>query len=78
MLLQHPGIIGIVVVGIANARLTEMVVACVRLRESWQWSESNCDQSSKNKELLLSSEVLRQHCREKNLTGYCVSNFTVA
>ncbi|KAH9796070.1 2-succinylbenzoate--CoA ligase /(peroxisomal) [Citrus sinensis] len=70
VLLQHPGIIGIVVVGIANARLTEMVVACVRLRESWQWSESNCDQSSKNKELLLSSEVLRQHCREKNLTGF--------
>ncbi|KAH9747738.1 2-succinylbenzoate--CoA ligase /(peroxisomal) [Citrus sinensis] len=70
VLLQHPGIIGIVVVGIPNARLTEMVVACVRLRESWQWSESNCDQSSKNKELLLSSEVLRQHCREKNLTGF--------
>ncbi|GAY33939.1 hypothetical protein CUMW_008890 [Citrus unshiu] len=70
VLIQHPGIIGIVVVGIPNARLTEMVVACVRLRESWQWSESNCDQSSKNKELLLSSEVLRQHCREKNLTGF--------
>ncbi|KAL9452870.1 hypothetical protein AB3S75_008623 [Citrus x aurantiifolia] len=70
VLLQHPGIIGIVVVGIPNARLTEMVVACVRLREGWQWSESNCDQSSKNKELLLSSEVLRQHCREKNLTGF--------
>ncbi|KAK3188692.1 hypothetical protein Dsin_028253 [Dipteronia sinensis] len=70
VLLQHPGVIASVIVGITDTRLTEMVVACVKLREHWQWSDDSYELVTKNKRLLLSSDVLRQHCREKNLTGF--------
>ncbi|CAK7345905.1 unnamed protein product [Dovyalis caffra] len=71
MLLQHPGVIATVVVGVPDARLTEMVVACIKLRESLQWTNNNCKQSAENK-LTLCSEILRNHCRENNLTGFKV------
>ncbi|KAE7996058.1 hypothetical protein FH972_000807 [Carpinus fangiana] len=35
ILFQHPGVIGVVIVGIPDARLTEMVIACIQLREHW-------------------------------------------
>ncbi|KAL5771805.1 hypothetical protein ACOSQ2_011729 [Xanthoceras sorbifolium] len=70
VLLEHQGVIASVIVGITDTRLTEMVVACVKLREHWQWSDDNYEHFTKNKGLVLSSEVLRQHCREKNLTGF--------
>lgn len=70
ILLQHPGIIAIVVVGVPDARLTEMVVACIRLRDNWQWTDSTCKQSAENHELILSSEILLHHCRMRNLTGF--------
>ncbi|TXG48122.1 hypothetical protein EZV62_027416 [Acer yangbiense] len=70
VLLKHPGVIASVIVGITDTRLTEMVVACVKLREHWQWSDDSYEHVTKNKGLLLSSDVLRQHCREKNLTGF--------
>ncbi|KAI4299709.1 hypothetical protein L6164_033141 [Bauhinia variegata] len=66
ILLEHPGITGAVIVGIPDARLTEMVVACIRLREDWQWSE----QSVSDKELHLSREHLHQYCMEKKLTRF--------
>lgn len=70
ILLQHPGVIGIVIVGIPDARLTEMVIACFQLRENWYWSDKSFEHSTENKGLVLSSEILRHYCREKNLTGY--------
>lgn len=71
ILLQHPGVTASVIVGITDTRLTEMVVACIKLREHWQWSNDNdYDHVTENKGLVLSSEALRQHCREKDLTGY--------
>ncbi|GAV67241.1 AMP-binding domain-containing protein [Cephalotus follicularis] len=70
ILAQCPGVTGVVVVGIPDTRLTEMVVACVRLRENWQWSHENCTHSIKDKEVLLSSDILQNFCREKNLTGF--------
>ncbi|XP_059436562.1 2-succinylbenzoate--CoA ligase, chloroplastic/peroxisomal-like, partial [Corylus avellana] len=70
ILLQHPGVIGIVIVGIPDARLTEMVIACIQLRENWYWSDKSFKHSSENKGLVLSSEILRHYCREKNLTGF--------
>lgn len=71
VLLQHPGVIASVIVGIPDTRLTEMVVACVKLREHWQWSnDSDGGSLTGNKKLVLSREILRQHCREKKLTGY--------
>lgn len=71
MLLQHPGVIATVVVGVPEARLTEMVVACIKLRQSWQWTNNNCKQSAENN-LTLCREVLRDYCREKKLTGFKV------
>ncbi|KAJ6724095.1 OBG-LIKE ATPASE 1 [Salix viminalis] len=71
MLLQHPGVLATVVVGIPEARLTEMVVACIKLRESWQWIDKICKQSAENN-LTLSREILGIYCREKNLTGFKV------
>ncbi|KAJ0081707.1 hypothetical protein Patl1_11407 [Pistacia atlantica] len=75
ILLRHQGVIAVVVVGIPDTRLTEMVVACVKLRDNRQWSDSNSEQPAENKQLYLCSEVLRQHCRENNLTGYCLLNY---
>lgn len=70
ILLQHPGIVGTVIVGVPDAHLTEMVVACVELREHWHWSHGSFEHSSKNKVPVLSGAILRRYCREKNLTGY--------
>ena len=70
MLIQHPGVISSVVVGIPDLRLTEMVVACIRLRENWQWSNNSSKYSVQSNDLFLSSEILRHYCREKNLSGY--------
>ncbi|XVF23098.1 hypothetical protein REPUB_Repub13aG0008800 [Reevesia pubescens] len=72
VLIQHPGVISSVVIGIPDPRLTEMVIACIRLRENWQWSDSSSEYSAQSNELLLSSEILRRYCREKNLTGFKV------
>ncbi|XP_006415458.2 2-succinylbenzoate--CoA ligase, chloroplastic/peroxisomal isoform X2 [Eutrema salsugineum] len=66
VLLEHPGIVSAVVIGIVDVRLGEMVVACVRLQESWVWSDvGNC-----NRDFELSSEALKHHCRTKNITGF--------
>ncbi|XVF75050.1 hypothetical protein PTKIN_Ptkin13bG0157800 [Pterospermum kingtungense] len=71
ILIQHPGLISCIVVGIPDPRLTEMVVACIRLRENWQWSNDSSKHSVQNQSnnLFLSSEILRHYCREKNLSG---------
>ncbi|KAJ4702962.1 2-succinylbenzoate--CoA ligase [Melia azedarach] len=78
ILLQHPGVTAIVIVGIPDARLTEMVVGCVKVRKNWLWSDNNVEQSAESKELVLSSEVLRQHCREKNLTGFKIPKIFIS
>lgn len=71
ILSQHPGVMGIVVVGIPDARLTEMVVACIQLRNDWQWSHrSSLRHSISEERQHLSSDILRQYCKEKNLAGY--------
>ncbi len=36
-LMKHPGISSVAVVGIPHERLTETVVAFVRLRDKWVW-----------------------------------------
>ncbi|KAF3966674.1 hypothetical protein CMV_009243 [Castanea mollissima] len=70
ILLQHPGIVGTVIVGVPDANLTEMVVACVQLREHWHWSHGSFEHLPKNKVPVLSGAILRRYCREKNLTGF--------
>lgn len=70
VLSQHPGISSIVVVGVPDSRLTEMVVACIRLKKGWQWAEFGLNHSTEDGVQSLSSEILRQFCKGKNLTGY--------
>ncbi|CAK9141173.1 unnamed protein product [Ilex paraguariensis] len=70
VLSQHPGVSGIVVVGLPDPRLTEMVVACIQLKDNWQWADLSYDHPAENKDLSLSSEILQIFCREKNLTGF--------
>ncbi|CAH8354830.1 unnamed protein product [Eruca vesicaria subsp. sativa] len=67
VLLEHPGIVSAVVIGIMDVRLGEMVVACVRLQENWLWSNvENRNRGGSE----LSSEALKHHCRTNNLTGF--------
>ncbi|GMH26058.1 hypothetical protein Nepgr_027901 [Nepenthes gracilis] len=72
VLSQHPGICSVIVVGIADDRFSEMVVACIRIRESWQWIDSNANECVRHSELCLSSEILKNYCKEKNFTGFKV------
>ncbi|XP_074264103.1 2-succinylbenzoate--CoA ligase, chloroplastic/peroxisomal isoform X2 [Silene latifolia] len=65
----HPGISSVVVTGIPNARLGEMVVACVQIRENWVWAD-NVGNSLGRTKLYLSNEVLKEYCRHKRLTGF--------
>lgn len=41
ILLQHPGVAGIVVMGIPEARLTEIVAGCICVKENWLWSDKS-------------------------------------
>ncbi|XP_061339709.1 2-succinylbenzoate--CoA ligase, chloroplastic/peroxisomal isoform X4 [Gastrolobium bilobum] len=66
ILREHPGIASVVVVGIPDAYLTEMVAACIQLGENWQWSE----QSASNEEFHLSRKNLQQYCMENNLSRF--------
>ncbi|XP_038678815.1 2-succinylbenzoate--CoA ligase, chloroplastic/peroxisomal isoform X2 [Tripterygium wilfordii] len=70
ILLRHPGLTAIVVLSIPDAHLTEMVVACVQLRENWKWCDRNLKSSAENKELMISSDILRQYCRDEKLTRF--------
>ncbi|KZV46273.1 2-succinylbenzoate--CoA ligase, chloroplastic/peroxisomal-like [Dorcoceras hygrometricum] len=66
----HPGVSKIVVVGVPDPRLTEMVIGCVQLKQGWRWSGSGSSNSAQDQANVLSSESLRQYCKDKNLTGF--------
>lgn len=70
VLLQHPGISAVVVIGLPHARLGEMVVACVQIKENWIWTDLYAGQLPSNVEWLLSTGVLKEYCRQKSLTGF--------
>jgi len=67
VLSQHPGVFRAVVVGIPDPRLSEKVIACITIREDWRWVDQKLWHSEGVKEL--SSEILRNYCRQQNLTG---------
>ncbi|THG00660.1 hypothetical protein TEA_010160 [Camellia sinensis var. sinensis] len=69
ILSQHLGVSGIVVVGLPDARLTEVVVACLQIRDNWRWADSCSDHLAGKKDQTLSTQILRQFCRKMNLTG---------
>ncbi|XP_028096393.1 2-succinylbenzoate--CoA ligase, chloroplastic/peroxisomal-like [Camellia sinensis] len=70
ILSQHLGVSGIVVVGLPDARLTEVVVACLQIRDNWRWADSCSDHLAGKKDQTLSTQILRQFCRKMNLTGF--------
>ncbi|GMP71678.1 hypothetical protein CsSME_00029994 [Camellia sinensis var. sinensis] len=70
ILSQHPGVSGIVVVGLPDARLTEVVVACLQIRDNWRWADSCSDHLAGKKDQTLSTQILQQFCRKMNLTGF--------
>ncbi|KAE8655306.1 2-succinylbenzoate--CoA ligase [Hibiscus syriacus] len=75
VLIHHPGVFSSIVVGIPDPCLAEVVVACIRLRENWQWSDDSSESSDQSNGLFLSSTILRRYGREKNLTEYALLNF---
>ncbi|KAI3680888.1 hypothetical protein L6452_35667 [Arctium lappa] len=72
VILKHPGISAIAVIGLPDIRLTEMVVACIQLNHNWTWAGSSSDSTTTEKEQCISSETLKQFCRTNNLTGFKV------
>lgn len=67
VLSQHHGISGVVVVGVPDSRLTEMVIGCIRVNDGWQWADSGVDNGQIQ---CLSCQILRQFCKGRNLTGF--------
>ncbi|KAL4200711.1 hypothetical protein AMTRI_Chr02g212560 [Amborella trichopoda] len=65
ILSRHPGIAGVVVVGIPDDRFTEAVIACVRVKEKWSWGGDDPHAT-----LQLSSSLLRDYCKQQNLSGF--------
>ncbi|MED6135057.1 hypothetical protein PIB30_042743 [Stylosanthes scabra] len=63
----HPGIASVVVVGIPDAYLTEMVAACIQLAENWHWLEQS---NHSNQEFHISSKSLHQYCIQHNLSRF--------
>ncbi|XP_014518787.1 2-succinylbenzoate--CoA ligase, chloroplastic/peroxisomal isoform X1 [Vigna radiata var. radiata] len=75
IILQHPGITSVVVVGIPDAHLTEMVAACIQLRENWQWSEQL---TVSNEEFNLSRKNLQLYCIENHLSRFKIPKMFIA
>ncbi|KAK1309021.1 hypothetical protein QJS10_CPA09g00731 [Acorus calamus] len=69
VLCQHPGVVSAVVIGLPDTRLSEAIVACVRIRENWRWMDSDSHRTKENERRTISGLVLRKHCRTKSLTG---------
>lgn len=70
VILQHPGISGVVVTGLPDIRLTESVVACIQLKDNWQWIDLASGSLINDKDRCLSKEIIQQFCCDKNLTGF--------
>lgn len=68
ILSRHPGVCGIVVVGVPDARLSEMVVACLQIKEEWEWIDQSCGPPRHTEKLNLCSDSLCKYCKEKKLT----------
>ncbi|MCL7034390.1 hypothetical protein MKW94_006390 [Papaver nudicaule] len=70
VLSRHPGISGILVVGIPDPRLSEMVIACVQVRENWRWADQNSDFSQEKEKPTISPEILQMYCKEMKLSRF--------
>ncbi|KAI3921574.1 hypothetical protein MKW98_013508 [Papaver atlanticum] len=70
VLSKHPGISKILVVGIPDPRLTEMVIACVQVRENWRWADQNSDFLQEKEKQIISTEILQNYCKEMKLSRF--------
>lgn len=70
VLLKHPGISSILVVGIPDPRLSEMVIACVQVRENWRWADQNSDFLQEKEMPVISTVVLQKYCKEMKLSRF--------
>ncbi|KAF3787277.1 2-succinylbenzoate--CoA ligase [Nymphaea thermarum] len=71
VLLQHPGILESVVVGIPDTRLSEAVAACIRVKIEWNWIDGNSSFLSPNmKSQTLSCKILQSYCKQMHLSGF--------
>ncbi|XP_072968598.1 2-succinylbenzoate--CoA ligase, chloroplastic/peroxisomal [Typha angustifolia] len=68
VLYGHPGIAKIVVVGVPDIRLAEKVVACVKIKDDWKWFDTKFNHLGDEK--VLSAEILRNYCRQRNLSRF--------
>ncbi|KAJ6840180.1 2-succinylbenzoate--CoA ligase, chloroplastic/peroxisomal isoform X1 [Iris pallida] len=75
LLCQHPGVVYAIVVGIPDTRLDEKVVACIVIREDWNWIDQVSSHSQGGNDL--SSGILLTYCRQRNLTGYKIPKFFI-
>lgn len=77
VLSKHPGVARAVVVGLPDTRLTETVVACIQLKPTWTWADYSSKPSAKDNYQCLSSEILQNFCKDKNLTGFKVPKYCI-
>ncbi|KAL8106957.1 hypothetical protein AgCh_023674 [Apium graveolens] len=77
VLMEHPGVSRAVVVGLPDTRLTEIVVACIQLKPKWTWTDYCSKPSAKDNYQCLSSEILQNFCRDKNLTRFKVPKYCI-
>ncbi|CAN6471085.1 unnamed protein product [Victoria cruziana] len=71
VLLQHPGILESVVIGIPDTRLSEAVAACIRIEAEWNWTDGDSSFLSPNvKPQVLSCKILQGYCKQMHLSGF--------
>ncbi|KAI3950826.1 hypothetical protein MKW92_044310 [Papaver armeniacum] len=70
VLSKHPGVSSILVVGIPEPRLSEMVIACVQVSENWQWADQNSDFLQVKEMPIISTEILQNYCKEMKLSRF--------
>eukprot|EP01018_Ginkgo_biloba_P031109 Gb_01241 [translate_table: standard] len=73
VLMKHPGVLAVVVVGLPNMRLNEIVTTCIQLQDGWQWKDEKSpmqSQASIIEEKTLSPMLLQVYCKQQGLSGF--------
>eukprot|EP00252_Welwitschia_mirabilis_P005707 TRINITY_DN1625_c0_g1_i10.p1 TRINITY_DN1625_c0_g1~~TRINITY_DN1625_c0_g1_i10.p1 ORF type:complete len:399 (+),score=82.19 TRINITY_DN1625_c0_g1_i10:762-1958(+) len=71
ILVTHPGVRSVVVVGIPDSRFNEVVTASIQVEDDWQWVEKTST-STDNEGRVLSPANLQTHCRKHGLSRFKV------